>query len=118
MSEEKNNVMVLMPGDTLETIKGRFQALLQKNETLTLEVTRLREQLEQEEQEADKLREKLQFLRSTCPREREDGEPGFSQDEAYFWKNAAEGKSAEVKTLEAQVEQWKKKYQEKIFANE
>ena len=104
MSEEKNNVMVLMPGDTLETIKERFKGLLRANERLTLEVTRLRE--------------KVEWYRQPCPQVRMEGEPGYTQGEARFWHEAADSKSAEVKTLEAQVEQWKKKYQEKIFAND
>jgi hypothetical protein len=44
------------------------------------------------QEQINDLREKLNFLRSTCPEERADDGPGFTQAEAYFWKRKAEGK--------------------------
>jgi len=107
----------------------------------------LQNRIESVEAENTELREKLEFLRSTCPGgERGNDEPGFTQAEAYFWKRAYEGRGTEIKKLEVelrkeqrshraheagqsalerriknleqQVDHWKKKFNEKVFAND
>lgn len=55
-------------------------------------------------EERDALAEKMVFLRSQCPEERSDDAPGFSQSEAYFWKNRAEKDHSRLARADALAE--------------
>lgn len=57
------------------------------------------------EEELEEAREKKDFLESQCPKERPDSEPGFTQEEAYFWYAQADKEKNRAEQGELKIRQ-------------